>query len=94
VWRSPACCCAPALLLLDEPFSALGPALKSEMLSLLRELVDETVATLLMVSHDPEDARRLCEHVVLVAEGQTHVPVATQEIFDNPPEVLRDYLGK
>lgn len=81
------------VLLLDEPFGALGPALKAEMLELVRELLDETSATLLMVSHDPQDARVLCDQVVLVADGQAHAPVATDEMFANPPEVMREYLG-
>ncbi|UWQ11062.1 ATP-binding cassette domain-containing protein [Aliiroseovarius crassostreae] len=81
------------LLLLDEPFGALGPALKSEMLALVEELLDETGATLLMVSHNPQDARAICDQVVLVAEGKLHPAVTTDEIFAHPPEALRDYLG-
>lgn len=81
------------LMLLDEPFGALGPALKSEMLSLVAELLNETAATLLMVSHDPQDAREICDQVVLVADGRAYAPIATDEIFANPPEVLREYLG-
>ncbi len=82
------------LLLLDEPFGALGPALKGEMLALLGELVTETHATLLMVTHAPEDARVIADQVVLVADGVAQPPVPTGEIFDNPPDALRDYLGK
>lgn len=82
------------VLLLDEPFGALGPALKAEMLELVRTLLDETGTTLLMVSHDPQDARVLCDQVVLVADGVAHSPVATEEMFANPPEVLREYLGR
>ncbi len=82
------------LMLLDEPFGALGPALKAEMLTLVGELAEETGATLLMVSHEPEDAKALADHVVLVADGQAHPPVPTAEIFINPPEALSDYLGK
>ena len=82
------------LLLLDEPFGALGPALKAEMLALVAELVEETGATLLMVSHDPEDARQIADQVILVADGVAHAPHATGHIFANPPEALRDYLGK
>lgn len=81
------------LLLLDEPFGALGPALKAEMLSLVQELLEETGATLLMVSHAPEDARQIASHVCLVAGGHVHAPVPTADIFANPPEALRDYLG-
>ena len=81
------------LLLLDEPFAALGPALKAEMLDLLAELVAETGSTLLMVSHDPADARRICPQAVLVAEGRAHPPMATAALLDSPPEALRAYLG-
>jgi thiamine transport system ATP-binding protein len=81
------------LMLLDEPFDALGPALRSEMLDLVRDLADETGATLLMVSHEPDDAKSLADLVILVAEGVAHPPVPTAEIFANPPKALRDYLG-
>lgn len=84
---------ARPVLVLDEPFSALGPALKAEMLELVQTLVSETGATLLMVTHDPADARHIAEAVVLVAEGHAHAPVATAEIFEHPPEALRAYLG-
>lgn len=84
---------AKPLILLDEPFAALGPALKHDMLDLVRAVVDDIGATLLMVSHDPSDARRIADHVVLVAEGRAHPPQPTAEILDNPPEVLQAYLG-
>ncbi|MAM63306.1 ATP-binding cassette domain-containing protein [Maritimibacter sp. UBA3975] len=82
------------VMLLDEPFGALGPALRDEMLGLVRDLADETGATLLMVSHEPEDARTIADEVILVADGRAHAPVPTAEIFANPPEALRDYLGR
>lgn len=81
------------LLLLDEPFGALGPALRAEMLELVGELAQETRATLLMVSHNPEDARLIADDVILVEGGTAHPPVLTEQIFDNPPDALRDYLG-
>ena len=81
------------LLLLDEPFAALGPALKAEMLDLVAELVAESGATLLMVSHDPSDARRIADQVVLVADGQAHPPMETASLLDNPPPALKAYLG-
>lgn len=82
------------LLLLDEPFAALGPALKAEMLDLVAELIGETGATLLMVSHDPADAKRIADQVIVVAEGQAAPPVATDELFANPPAALQAYLGR
>lgn len=84
---------ARPLLLLDEPFAALGPALKRDMLDLVQALAAETGATLLMVSHDPDDARYIADQVILVAEGRAEPPVATAALFANPPEALRRYLG-
>ena len=81
------------LLLLDEPFAALGPALRFEMLDLVQALTEETGATLLMVSHDPADARRIAQDLVLVDAGTGHAPQPARAMLDNPPEALRRYLG-
>ncbi|MDI3338392.1 ATP-binding cassette domain-containing protein [Defluviimonas aestuarii] len=85
---------ARPLMLLDEPFAALGPALKAEMLDLVAEITDETGATVLMVSHAPEDARRFAPETILVAEGTAHPPHPTTALLDNPPPVLAAYLGQ
>jgi len=81
------------LILLDEPFAALGPALKDEMLDLVAEVAADLGATLLMVSHDPDDARRIAAQSILVADGVAAAPVTTQALLDNPPAALRAYLG-
>lgn len=82
------------MILLDEPFAALGPALKVEMLDLVAKLCDKTGVGLMMVSHDPSDAERICEQAIFVADGQAHAPVPAVELLANPPEALRSYLGK
>ncbi|QYX57484.1 ATP-binding cassette domain-containing protein [Roseovarius sp. SCSIO 43702] len=81
------------LLLLDEPFAALGPALRAEMLDMVADLAAETGATVLMVSHHPDDARRIADEVIVVAEGRAAPPVETRALFADPPPVLRRYLG-
>ncbi|MDU8927705.1 thiamine ABC transporter ATP-binding protein [Alisedimentitalea sp. MJ-SS2] len=81
------------LMLLDEPFAALGPALKDEMLDLVGELASESGATVLMVSHDPRDAERFADQAVMVAEGRAEAPVPVAELLADPPETLRAYLG-
>lgn len=83
---------ARAMLLLDEPFAALGPALKADMLALVAEMAAEQGTTVVMVSHDPQDARSLCPETILVAEGEARPPEPTDALLDNPPAVLRDYL--
>lgn len=81
------------ILLLDEPFAALGPALRAEMLDMVADLARETAATVLMVSHDPDDARRIADDVIVVAEGRAAPPVDTAALFADPPAALRRYLG-
>lgn len=85
---------ARPVLLLDEPFAALGPALKAEMLDLLEEVATATGAAVLMVTHDPNDAKRFADKTVLVADGRALAPQDTASLFANPPQALRDYLGQ
>ena len=85
---------ARPVMLLDEPFAALGPGLKAEMLQLVREIVEETFATLLLVTHDPEDARALEGVTLFVEAGRVLPPEDTDALFANPPANLRAYLGQ
>jgi thiamine transport system ATP-binding protein len=82
-----------SLVLLDEPFSALGPALKDEMLGLVRDVLVAAGKSVVMVTHDPSDAKRVADQVVLVADGVATGPIETGEIFENPPLALKRYLG-
>lgn len=81
------------IVLLDEPFAALGPALKDEMLDLVREKLVGAGKTVIMVTHDPADARRIADMAALVAGGEVQSPVATDALLDNPPAELAAYLG-
>ncbi|MCE6952175.1 ATP-binding cassette domain-containing protein [Cereibacter sphaeroides] len=84
---------ARPILLLDEPFAALGPALKAEMLALVEEIATDTGALVLMVTHDPADARSFADRTVLVADGRADAPRPTAGLFADRPPALRDYLG-
>lgn len=82
------------LALLDEPFAALGPALRAEMLDLVADLAREEGTTLLIVTHDPRDAERIAGQTILVAEGRAAPPADTHALLSAPPRVLQEYLGK
>ena len=81
------------ILLLDEPFAALGPALKRDLLELVQGLAAETGALVLLVTHNPKDAQHFARRTVLVADGVASAPILTAELFSRPPAALRDYLG-
>lgn len=54
------------VLLMDEPFAALDPGLRLDMASLLSQLHRETGSTVVIVTHDPEELRRLSTHVIFM----------------------------
>ncbi|WP_375260378.1 ATP-binding cassette domain-containing protein [Palleronia sp.] len=81
------------LLLLDEPFAALGPAMRAEMQGLVRDLARDRGRTMMMVTHDPDDARRIGGETILVADGVAAPPVETEVLLGDPPAALRAYLG-
>lgn len=81
------------LVLLDEPFAALGPALRQEMLDLVAEVSTENGLQVLMVSHDPQDALRIAQEASVVSDGEVTAPCPTDELLRSPPDSLRHYLG-
>ncbi|MEP6019363.1 MAG: ATP-binding cassette domain-containing protein [Paracoccaceae bacterium] len=81
------------LLLLDEPFSALGPALRQEMLDLVSDVLDETQATLLMVTHHPDDAKHIAQDIIFLDDGVAHAPAPAEHLLANPHPALKSYLG-
>jgi len=70
------------VLLLDEPFSALDPALRYEMLSLLDKVCHQQQLTLLMVSHNLDDAARIAERTLLIVDGRVYYDGPTQALID------------
>jgi putative ABC transport system ATP-binding protein len=72
----------PEMLLLDEPTSALDEDAKLEVEQLIRDLATATARTFVLVTHDREQARRICDRVGAVERGRlTHM--------GKPTEVLR-----
>lgn len=77
------------ILLLDEPFSALDPALRYDMLSLLESVCDEQQLTLMMVSHNLDDAARIAPRTLLVVEGNIVYDDATQDLLSGKSDAAR-----
>ncbi|GAB1438150.1 thiamine ABC transporter ATP-binding protein ThiQ [Providencia sp.] len=69
------------ILLLDEPFSALDPALRSEMLLLLKNVCSEKSITLLMVSHNADDALHIAPRTLVIANGTIAYDGDTQQLL-------------
>ena len=61
---------APSLLLMDEPTTGLDPRSKKEVQTLLKMLRDEREVTVLLCTHDMDEAAALCDRVLMMDEGR------------------------
>ncbi|MGO4564426.1 ATP-binding cassette domain-containing protein [Rhizobium sp. 2YAF20] len=81
------------LLLLDEPFAALDPSLRAGMADLLKRLHQETENTVLIVSHDPREIRRLADYAVFLHDGKIRLAAPIDAYLEHKdiPE-LQEFL--
>ncbi|MEO8530889.1 MAG: ATP-binding cassette domain-containing protein [Deltaproteobacteria bacterium] len=80
------------IVLMDEPFSALGPGQRKGMLTLVTTLARANDMTLLMVTHEPDDLA-LLDQVVLIDNAVAAPPIAANTFISDPPAAWRAYLG-
>ncbi|EIM76714.1 thiamine ABC transporter ATP-binding protein [Nitratireductor aquibiodomus RA22] len=82
------------VLLMDEPFASLGPALRDEMLALIAALHAEQKMTVLMATHDPRDAERLCKTMIFVEDGRISATGTTGAfVSGTASEAFNRYIG-
>ncbi len=77
---------------LDEPFSALGPGQRADMLALAAEML--AGRTVILVSHDPDELRDVAAAAVIVDDGIARGPFETGALLADPPPDLARYLGR
>lgn len=77
------------ILLLDEPFSALDPALRQEMLLLVKEVCERQNLTMLMVSHSVEDAIKIARRSVVIADGRIAWDGDTEQLVSGKASASR-----
>jgi ABC-2 type transport system ATP-binding protein len=75
---------APSLLLMDEPTTGLDPRSKKEVQSLLRMLRGEREVTVLLCTHDMDEAAELCDRVLMMDAGRVLAD-------GTPDELCRQY---
>ena len=80
------------ILLLDEPFSALGPSLKDQMLELIKKIAKNKKLLVLMVTHDPADAKKVASQTLIIKDKKVHPPLSTEKALDPLNGPLADYL--
>jgi len=82
----------PAILLMDEPFGALDPLTRGEMQDMLRGLLARLNKTVLLVTHDLDEALYLADRIVLLDEGKLIASLKTEEFLDSRQPEIQDYV--
>ena len=80
-------------LLLDEPFSALDPALRQEMMQEVRMLATEQSIGVLLVSHQPQEAKDLADWLGFVDDGKLAFIAPMAALQQPPSDAFAAYLG-
>jgi len=83
----------PDVLLMDEPFGALDPLTRAEMQTMLRELLQKVGMTVLLVTHDLDEALYLAERVVFLAEGEVVADLPAGEVLASQNSQVKDYVS-
>jgi putative ABC transport system ATP-binding protein len=76
----------PRVLLLDEPTSALDEAARDAVEGTLRRLRSRTAISIVLVTHDTEQARRLAQYVIRIDGGRVTAQGATDEVLSDREE--------
>jgi ABC-type Fe3+/spermidine/putrescine transport system ATPase subunit len=84
----------PAVLLLDEPLSALDPNLRKQVRSELKSLQRRVGITFLFVTHDQEEALSLSDHISLMNKGRLEQTGTPQDLYLRPASrFVAGFLG-
>src|SRR5437870_7861246 len=85
---------APKVLLLDEPLGALDLKLRQEMQVELKRIQQEVGLTFVYVTHDKEDALRMCERLAVFNDGRIEQLGAPADVYERPAtEFVAGFIG-
>ncbi|MBU5668843.1 methionine ABC transporter ATP-binding protein [Peptoniphilus sp. MSJ-1] len=83
----------PSILLSDEGTSALDPANTESVLKLLKKIVEEYNTTIIMITHQMEVAKDICDRIAVMQSGNIIEENTTTELFKNPKtHVTRSFI--
>jgi D-methionine transport system ATP-binding protein len=82
----------PQILLCDEATSALDPAITREILSLLQQINRDLGITIIVVTHQMEVVKQICEKVAFIKEGRVLATGRPEELFIRPVKDVKAFL--
>ena len=84
----------PGILLSDEATSALDPMTTQSILGLLKEINEKLGITIIIVTHQMEVVRQVCQKVSLLENGEIVASGDVEELFLRQPDALQSFLGR
>jgi osmoprotectant transport system ATP-binding protein len=81
----------PSILLMDEPFGALDPLTRAEMQDMLRDLLKRLKKTVLIVTHDLDEALYLASRIVLLEDGHVVTDVPAEDFLRSEIPAVKAY---
>ncbi len=82
----------PEVLLMDEPFGALDPITRAEMQTMLRDLLGRVQKTVLIVTHDLDEALYLAGRVIFLEGGSVVADLPSGEVAGSPERAVQEYV--
>ena len=82
----------PMALLMDEPFGALDPITRAEMQTMLKDLLERVGKTVLLVTHDLNEALYLAARVVFLADGEVVADLLSRDVLESENIHVKDYI--
>ena len=85
----------PSLMLLDEPFSSMDVALRTQLASEVRRILKAENVTALMVTHDQHEAFAMADRVAVMHEGRIHQQDRPYNLYHHPANrLVADFIGE
>jgi osmoprotectant transport system ATP-binding protein len=82
----------PRILLMDEPFGALDPLTRAEMQDMLRDLLAHLKKTVLLVTHDLDEALYLADRIALMSGGKLVAHLNAEDFLSSSHPEVRSYI--
>lgn len=76
--------CRPALLIADEPTTALDVSIQAQILELIQDIQKDDEMSMLLITHDLQMVRRIAERIYIMKEGEVVEQGDTSQIFAQP----------
>ena len=83
----------PELLLLDEPCASLDPYIITEIEKILLKINKEEKTTIILITHDLSEAKRLADEILLLNKGKVVALKKRDDFFNSDDETVRRFIN-